>query len=110
MTTGKKAKAIVFKNNYHPGTGGNAGTYYPVVRFLTDRQEWITHELNIGYTPAREEGTELEILYDPEDPTQVEMNSTFQLKILHGILVILGVCGLIVAVLELLGITQLVNL
>jgi uncharacterized protein (DUF1501 family) len=28
LTTGKKANAIIFKNNYSPGTGTNAGAYY----------------------------------------------------------------------------------
>lgn len=109
LATGKKAKAIIFKNNFSPGTGGNSGTYFPVVRFLTDKQEWITQELSIGYTSAKSEGTELEVLYDPEDPSNVEINSSFQLEILPRILVIIGGCGLILGILELVGITELID-
>lgn len=109
LTTGKKAKAIIFKNNYSSGTRTAGGIYYPVVRFLTDKQEWITQELSIGYSPAKKEGTKLEVIYDPDDPTNVEINSTFQLEILPRIFVIIGVCGLVFGILELLDITQLIN-
>lgn len=108
LTTGKKAKAIVFKNNYSPGTGTNRGVYFPVVRFLTDKQEWITQELNIGSNPALEEGSQLEIIYDPDDPTNVAINSTFQLEILPRIFVTIGLCGLIFGALELFDITQFI--
>lgn len=109
LTTGKKASAIIFKNNYSSGTGTNAGVYYPVVRFLTDKKEWITQELSVGYSPEKEEGTKLEIIYDPEDPSNVEINSPFQLEILPRILVIIGVCGLTLEILELLDITHFIN-
>jgi hypothetical protein len=104
LTTGKKAKAIIYKNN-----SGDGDIYYPVVRFLTDKQEWITQELSIGYSPAKKEGTKLEVIYDPDEPTNVEINSTFQLEILPRMLVVIGVCGLVFGVLELLDITQLIN-
>jgi hypothetical protein len=107
LRTGKKAQAVIFKNNYD--SSGDGGVYYPVVRFLTDKQEWVTQQLNIGYSPAKEEGTKLEVIYDPEDPSNVEINSTFLLEILPRILVISGVCGLVFGVLELLEITQLIN-
>ena len=108
LTSGKKAKAEIFKNNYS-SSAGFGGMYYPVVRFLTDKQEWITQELSIGYSPAKKEGTKLEVIYDPDDPTNVEINSTFQLEVLPRILVIIGVFGLVFGVLELLDITQLIN-
>ncbi len=106
LATGKKAKAIVFKNNYNAGVGRGGGAYYPVVRFLTDKQEWITQELSVGYDPAKEEGTELEVIYDPEDPTTVGINSSFQLEVLPRLLFILGICGLVFGFLELLEITH----
>jgi hypothetical protein len=95
LTSGKKAKAIIFKNHYKPGTDIEFDAYYPVVRFLTDNQEWITQELSIGYSPAKAVGTELEVIYDPKNPNNVEPNSTFQLRILPRILVVIGVCGLV---------------
>ncbi|NOS91903.1 MAG: DUF3592 domain-containing protein [Cyclobacteriaceae bacterium] len=109
LATGKKAKAIVFKNNYNAGVGRDGGVYYPVVRFLTDKQEWITQELSVGYDPAIEEGTELEIIYDPDDPTTVEINSSFQLEVLPRLLIAIGICGLVFGFLELLEITQIMG-
>jgi len=107
LRNGKKTRAIIFKNNCE--SNESDGIYYPVVRFLTDKQEWITQELSIGYNPAKEEGTKLEVIYDPDDPNSVEISSGIQLKILPRILVIAGILGLILVVLELFNLTQLIN-
>ena len=103
MAHGKRADAIIFKNNFQSSTSG-IGTYYPVVRFLTDKQEWITQELSVGYSPAKPEGTKLKVVYDPEDPTNVEINSSLQLELLPRLFVAVGVVGLIVGTLGYLGI------
>jgi hypothetical protein len=83
--------------------------YYPVVRFLTDKQEWITQELNTGYSPAKKEGTKLEIIYDPNDPQSIQINSAFQLKILPRLLIIAGIVLLLFGFSELFDITQLLK-
>lgn len=103
LANGKKAKAIIFKNNYYSSQDG--GSYYPVVRFLTDKQEWITQELKIGFSPPKKEGTKVEVRYDPDNPSTVEINSIFQLEILPMLFVAVGIFGL----LELLDVTQLIN-
>jgi hypothetical protein len=108
ITNGKKAEAIIFKNNFHPSKSGG-GTYSPVVRFLTDKQEWITQELSVGYSPAIEEGTKIEVVYDPNDPTTVEINSTLQLEVLPRLLVVIGVIGLIFGTIEYLEIIDLIK-
>lgn len=105
LKNGKKAKAVIFKNNYSSGNSNSPGMYHPVVRFLTDKQEWITQELNVGYNPAKKEGTKLEVIYDPEDPTTVEINSAFQLEIILKGFVGVGAFGLIFGFLELFEIT-----
>jgi hypothetical protein len=104
---GKKATATIFKNNYD-GSGSNGGVYYPVVRFLTDRQQWITQQLNIGFSPAKKEGTKLEVVYDPEDPTNVQINSFFLLQILPRLLVALGSFGLLFVVFEIFEVIQII--
>jgi hypothetical protein len=106
---GKKTNAVIFKNNYSKGSSGNSGTYHPVVRFLTDKQVWITQELSIGYNPPKKEGTKVEVIYDPEEPTDVEINSRFQLEILPRLLVCIGVLFLVLGFLELFEITQLIE-
>ena len=103
LKNGKKAEAIVFSNNFQASDDGG-GVYYPVVRFLTDKQEWITQELNFGTNPKKREGTKLQVVYDPENPTDVQINSTFMLEILPRILTALGVMGLVFVTLEILDI------
>ncbi|PTB92551.1 hypothetical protein C9994_13865 [Marivirga lumbricoides] len=108
LVHGKKADAIIFKNDFDH-RDSNGGMYYPVVRFLTDKQEWITQKLSIGYSPAKPEGTKLKVLYDPEDPTNVEINSSFQLEILPRLFVVLGAAGFIFSMLEYLDIISALN-
>jgi len=105
---GKKANAVIYKNNR--SSNGNDNMYHPVVRFLTDKQEWITQELSVGYSPKKKEGTKLEVIYDPEDPTDVEINSPFTLEILPRLFVAIGLCGLIFGLLEILDITQILEI
>ena len=109
LKNGKKATAVVFKNNFRTETSGDKDLYYPVVRFLTDKQEWITQELNTGYSPAKKEGTKLEIIYDPNDPQSIQINSAFQLKILPRLLIIAGIVLLLFGFSELFDITQLLK-
>ena len=98
LANGKKARAVIFKNNYESSSSED-GVYYPVVRFKTENEEWITQQLSIGYQPAKREGTKLEVIYDPEDPSNVEINSTFQLVILPRLFVSLGLAGTVLGVL-----------
>lgn len=107
IANGKKAKAIIFRNNYKI-SGRSGGVYYPVIRFMTDKQEWITQELSFGYLPAKREGTRLEVIYDPDDPSIVEIASTLQLEVFPKIFVAIGVGLFILTVLELLGVIQVV--
>jgi hypothetical protein len=107
VQNGKKAKAVVFKNNHKVSRSGII--YYPVVRFLTDKQEWITQELSTGSNPATREGTSVEVIYDPDKPNNVEINSGFRLKVVPILLLIIGFAGLIVVILELFDITQLID-
>jgi hypothetical protein len=100
---GKRAKGIIFKNNYSFIDGG---LYYPVIRFLTDKKEWITQELDVGYKIAKDEGTEIEILYDMDDPTNIQVNSNFELAILPRLFVAIGLFGFILGVLEYLDYTD----
>lgn len=106
LSNGKTADAIVFRNNFHPARSG--GTYHPVVRFLTDDNEWITQELSIGYSPAIKEGTKLQVIYDPKHPGNVEINSSIQLEILPRVFVVLGIGGLLFAIPEYLRIIDLI--
>ncbi|SHH28872.1 Protein of unknown function [Chryseolinea serpens] len=106
LKNGKKAEAIVFSNNFEASHNGG-GVYYPVVRFLTDKQEWITQELSVGTSPKKREGTKLQVIYDPENPTDVQINSTFVLEILPRIFTALGVMGAVFVTLEILDVINI---
>lgn len=86
IANGKKAKAVIFKN-----IRKQSNIHYPVVRFLTAEKEWITQQLNFGYNPPLDEGTKVTVLYDPDDPTHVEIAKPFQLEILPRLIVAVGV-------------------
>jgi hypothetical protein len=103
LRNGKKVEAVVSSNTFKADNDGG-GYYYPVIRFLTDKQEWITQELNFGTRPKLREGTKLQVLYDPENPTDVQINSSFMLEILPRMLACLGVMGLVFVVLEILDV------
>jgi hypothetical protein len=107
LKNGRKAKAIIFKNNQK--SSRTRIMYYPVVRFLTDKQEWISQELNTGSNPAKREGTSVEVIYDPDKPSTVEINTGFRLKVLPIVLLAIGLTGLLILVLELFDITQLID-
>lgn len=107
LKNGKTATAVIFRNNFKSALEGGSGLYYPVVRFLTDKQEWITEELGIGYKPKKREGTKLEVIYDPENPTDVEIHSILSLKLLPLLFIITGIVGVVLASLEYLGVVHI---
>jgi len=95
INTGQTVKGIVFKNNYKV-FGANQGLYFPVVRFLTAKNEWITQELSIGQNPPMEEGKKITLVYDPENPSEVDIKSPFRQEFLPRILVAVGLSGIII--------------
>lgn len=110
LTYGRKTDGTVVKNV--PSTEVSTKDdrcYYPVVRFINDKEEVVIKQLSIGYHPPIKVGTAVPIIYDPEDPSLVEINSGFQLSILPKIFVGLGVFGVILAFLELLEITNVLQ-
>jgi hypothetical protein len=98
LKNGKRAEAVIFSNYY------DGDAYYPVIRFLTDKQEWITHQLDIGHLPKKREGKKLQVVYDPEDPTDVQRYSFFMLAILPRLFIALGLIGVMFVALAVLGV------
>lgn len=97
---GKKAKGFVFANNFkRVYTSKNAGLYFPVIRFKTESEEWITQELEIGYNPPKEEGEKVKVLYDPDDPQHIQLDSTFVLVFLPRVLISIGFIGFVLSLL-----------
>lgn len=90
---GKKTTAILFSNNYK-SSGSKRGLYYPVIRFVTYKKMWITHEMSVGFTPALSPGRKFSIIYNPDDPHELNLNSTFIMVVLPRLLVTAGIGGL----------------
>ena len=105
LAKGKKANATVFKN-VRDDSGTDGPMFYAVIQFLTDRQEAITKQRNIGYSSPEKVGTKLKVIYDPENPNDFEIHSTFNLETLPRLLTSLGVFGLIYIILEILDVVN----
>lgn len=103
---GKKVKAVIFKSIYKSSSPQSGGMYYPVVRFKTEQEVWITKELEIGTSWKKEDGTKLEVWYDPEDPENFTINSTLYLKGIPSLFLGVGLIGWVISVLELLELTD----
>jgi len=101
LKKGKKAKGIVYSNTFKVDHRGD-GLYYPVIRFLTDKNEWITQELNIGSNRPMNESEEIEVLYDPEIPTDIAINSGAISYVPYGLIAI-GSCLFLGLLAQLLG-------
>ena len=99
---GKKANAVVTKNIEKSETyKGVTGTlYYPVVKFKLDNGEPFVHEFDFGINPPFEKGKNLKVIYDPNDLTNVKINSTFLLEMLPRLMVSIGLFGFVIGLLE----------
>ena len=99
LKVGKKAKTVVL-DNINWDRGGTSGPSFPVVKFQTEKLEWVTKQLSTSSGPSWKIGTELDVIYDPNEPTKVEPYSYFALKILPKLLVGMGVLALVLGILE----------
>ena len=105
---GRKAMATVIKNKYRTDNEGSA-QHTPVIEFRTEKQELITLEFSYGNTAEPKDiGEKVEILYDPKNPREVALNSFLGMMAGPWLFIIMGVAGLVLASLDLLGITNIV--
>lgn len=107
LKKGKKVKGIVYSNNFKMNHRGD-GLYYPVIRFLTEKNEWMTQELNIGTNRPMKEREEIEVLYDPASPTDMMVNSGAISYVPYGLIAI-GSCLFLVVLAQLLGMADLIK-
>lgn len=76
LSTGVPVEGIVFDiessmNNDSPNSRSN----YPVIRFVTLKQEWITQTYNISYPEfILKKGQKVEIFYNPDKPSDFILN------------------------------------
>lgn len=97
---GTKADSIVVKNIEKKGNSKSVTLYYPVVRFKLENGESFVHEFDFGISPPYKKGDKIRVIYDPDDLTNVKVNSTFLLEMLPRLLVSIGLFGFIIGLLE----------
>jgi hypothetical protein len=105
ISSGRHAEAVVVRNNFN----ASDDLYTPVVRFETDKKELVERELSFSVKPKMKEGQKIKVIYDPDNPSDISINSTFLLEILPRLLVAIGLFGLIFITLELLAVTSLLQ-
>jgi hypothetical protein len=65
--TGIKSKGIIFDLEQN-GTTSTVNTTFPIVRFLTNHNEWITIASKTGLVPGvYKKGAEVDIIYNKEN-------------------------------------------
>ena len=100
LREGMRSQATVVSNRYERDADGDGGVYYPNIHFVTHRNENVKKELSIGTIPKREVGTTLNIIYDPENPSDFVVSPTLWLEVVPRILVAGGISGITIAVLD----------
>lgn len=105
--TGTRAIATVIRNRYSTDSDGDA-TYIPVVEFFTADRKTITLELSFGnlVKPARI-GKKVEVIYNPANPAEAEVNSFFRLVVGPWLFILLGLAGVVLASLDMLHLTNI---
>ncbi len=87
---GTRAEGVVFdiENEYFQRDGNT--TYYPIIRFTTKENEWVTERYGIGSSPSSYEiGESVNIIYDSSDSKKFVIDDT-RTKSLGPVLMILG--------------------
>lgn len=75
-------------------SGDDGPTYYPVVRFTDAAGKDVTFTSSTGSNPpSKREGDKVDVLYDPKNPTEAELDSFFSLW--FGPLMVGGLFGTI---------------
>jgi hypothetical protein len=109
LREGVRTKAMIIRNRYKPGTDGEGdGVYYPTVQFVTQKNEKVVKELDFGYSVKKEIGTELNVVYDPENPSDFVTSPTLWLKIVPRLLIGGGLGGITVGVMDLLQVISVI--
>jgi hypothetical protein len=98
LNSGKKSVATIIENIHSADADG--GVYYPVISFLTDKNQTVTKELSIGFFPARRIGKKLQVIYDPDNPSDVVIYPGLRLVIIPRVLVVVGLTGVVIVILN----------
>ena len=103
LKKGIKAEGVIFSSRVSDSFN-NINLSYPVVRFLTATDEWITETSTISLIPGfYKEGNKVTVMYDPENPKKFVLQSTSN-KLMGVVLAIIGFILFIIGVYNLLNV------
>jgi len=95
------AEGIIIGINEDRGNNGRKSgvSYSPIVKFQLKDGRTQTFTSSVGSNPPSYEiGSTVEVLYDPENPQHVEINSFKSLWLLHAVFLSMGAALIIIAV------------
>ena len=99
---GIPAEGIIFGLETSRDT--NSETRFPIVRFTTESNEWITETYRIGMFPGFfKVGTKVNVVYIPEKPTEFIIKSTYS-NLVPTIGLLAGIISFILGIITLLNI------
>ena len=92
--TGTEAEGIIFDMESST-TANDATVTYPIVRFLTDKNEWITQKASVSLIPGSyKKGQPVTIVYLKDKPTEFFIKSNWTTAVL-AIMIIIGIALLV---------------
>lgn len=102
-----KKKGIVTEGvvfDLESSTNANNLITYPIIRFATQKNEWITEPYKIGIFPGfYKKGSKVSIIYDPQSPASFFINSSSS-HLIPKVILIVGLIIIIFGALNLVSI------
>jgi len=89
LKKGKQADGIVFDFE----SGGQDSPAYPIIRFVTEKQEWVTKTASMNL-PSFKQGSKVTVIYDPENPGDFVINPE-SAAFLQIVFIVLGCAAII---------------
>lgn len=87
------AKIIDIKQEWSTDEDGfQTKSYYPILEFITDKNETYSFKGNIGSSSERKHqiGGEVKIVYHPDDPAKAQVKAATTLWLMPGLLFVVG--------------------
>jgi len=109
---------MVVRNKYTPSdlrlfesidlVADETGTFYAVIEFKTDKGETVTKQLDIGTNPPRSVGQRVSVIYNPNNPQEFVTFARTWFQFIPALLMSLGLIGLLVSIVDLLGLISII--
>ncbi|MBV9962650.1 MAG: hypothetical protein JO072_10420 [Parafilimonas sp.] len=101
---GIEVEGIVFDLQASSSAITNVNASYPIIRFLTKENEWITEKSDIGVIPGfYKSGEKLIIVYENGNPKNFYIKNAKSYSV-HYIMIIIAIIFIIPAILKLIGV------